>query len=560
MDVTCDLAVMGSGAAGLAAALAAHDAGLSVQVLEASGSVGGTTAVSGGVIWVPCNRHQLALGLDDSVEAARQYLERISEGRSEAALRERYLAQAPQVVEYIEQVTGTEFECLATYPDYQPELPGGRSGGRSLDNQLYDTGRLGPWQQHLRKNPLTGKAPMTIGEAMKWRVFSEPMAFPFREVYGRYKAGLVHGGAALIGRLLEACLSRGIEPKLNTRGVRLLGDSTRVTGVVAQRGVDGADGELRVHATRGVVLASGGFEWNAQLCKDFLLGVPTHPASVPSSRGDGLVMAMALGAELGNMSQAWWCPMADAGGETYDGAPLYRPEFAARCLPHSIIVGPHGMRFTAEATNYNDVTKPFFDHSPASYDSKNLPAWLIVDRAYREKYSLLHLPPEAPDAAAPPRPLPDWVVSADSLEELAERCGIDSSGLVHTVAEFNAMAQRGRDTAFGRGDSAFDRFYGDPRHLPNANLGELSRAPYYAVRLFLGTIGTKGGPKVDEHGRVRLAGGGVLPGLYAAGNVMAGITGPGYPGAGVTIGVALTWGYLAGRHAAQAASAASAEP
>src|SRR5690606_3196992 len=162
---------------------------------------------------------------------------------------------------------------------------------------------------------------------------------------------------------------------------------------VARQSADGADGELHLRASRGVVLASGGFEWNAQLCKDFLLGVPTHPASVPSSQGDGLVMAMGLGAELGNMSQAWWCPVADAGGETYDGAPLYRPEFAARCLPHSIIVGPHGIRFTAEATNYNDVTKPFFDHSPASHGSKNLPARLIVDRAYRGQACPPPLPP-----------------------------------------------------------------------------------------------------------------------------------------------------------------------
>ncbi|MGE0323506.1 MAG: FAD-dependent oxidoreductase [Polyangiaceae bacterium] len=543
-DWSGDLLVLGSGAAGLCAALAARAKGLSVLVVEVADTIGGTTAVSGGVIWVPCNKHQAPLGIQDSKAQALTYLERISEGYTPRALLERYLEVAPEMLDFVESTIGESFECLGTYPDYQPELPGGMAGGRSLDNPLYDTNRLKDWQARLRKNPLTGKAPMTIGEAMGWQVFSKPLAFPFREVYDRYKRGYVHGGAALIGRLLEACLARGVEFRLETRGEALLRDTAgKVIGLSAAS--QGKHHELL--GRRGVVLASGGFAWNETLCKDFLLGVPTHPASVPTSRGDGLLMAMQAGAALGNMSHAWWCPAVEVPGETYDGAPLYRPEFAARCLPHSVIVNGRGERFTAEATNYNDVTKPFFDHAPVGYRQKNLPAYLIVDQQYRERYSLLSVPPLIPGVE--PKPLPEWVLCADTLEALAARCGIDASRLSGTIERFNRHAAEGTDEDFGRGISAFDRFYGDPEHAPNPNLGTLSKPPFFAVRLHPSTIGTKGGPKVDEHARVLRPDGTTIDGLYAAGNAMASIMGPGYPGAGATIGVALTWGYLAGSHA-----------
>jgi hypothetical protein len=263
-------------------------------------------------------------------------------------------------------------------------------------------------------------------------------------------------------------------------------------------------------------------------------------------------MAMAVGAELDAMSQAWWCPSVVVPGENYDGAPMYRPEFSVRCLPHSIIVNRHGARFTNEAHNYNDMSKPFFHHDPWRYEQVNVPAWLIVDRNYLDKYAFL--------TAVPGRPLPDFIARAETAEDLAIKLGIDPSGLTATLARFNSFVEAGRDADFGRGDSAFSRFYGDRAASPNPNLGKIERAPFCGVSIYPGTLGTKGGPKVNGDGQVRRVDGRIVGGLYAAGNAMGAFVGPGYPGPGVTIAVALTWGFLAGRHAAQQRSASTPPP
>jgi succinate dehydrogenase/fumarate reductase flavoprotein subunit len=253
-------------------------------------------------------------------------------------------------------------------------------------------------------------------------------------------------------------------------------------------------------------------------------------------------MAMALGADLGNMSEAWWCPSVVIPGEEYDGRPLSRGDFAVRSLPHSIIVNRRGQRFVNEAHNYNDMMKPFFTFDPVSYERPNLPAYLVVDQAFRDKYMLMTL--------LPGQPSPPWLPQADTLPELARKIGVDEAGLVATVERFNAFAREGTDRDFRRGESTYDHFYGDPDHRPNPNLGEVAKPPFYALEVFPGSIGTKGGPRVDLDAQVLRVDGSPIRGLYAAGNVMAGVTGPGYPGAGSTIGTAMTFGWLAARHAA----------
>jgi succinate dehydrogenase/fumarate reductase flavoprotein subunit len=291
------------------------------------------------------------------------------------------------------------------------------------------------------------------------------------------------------------------------------------------------------------VLASGGFEWDRALCAQFLGGVLTHPPSVPSNEGDGLRMLMSLGAALGNMSEAWWCPSVAVPDEAYDGAPLFRGEFTMRPLPHTIIVNRRGERFVNEAHNYNDLMKAFFRFDPAVYDRPNLPAWLVFDSNFVEKYPVL--------SSMPGMPLPQWIARGATLAELAGRLGIDAGGLAASVERFNRFAASGVDGDFARGRALYDGVYGDPYHKPNPCLGPLDKPPYFALPIHPGALGTKGGARVDVHARVLRPDGAPIPGLYAAGNAAAACMGAGYPGAGATIAAALTFGFIAGRHAAK---------
>lgn len=532
-----DLVVVGTGAAGLVAALRAHASGAKVLLLEKSDKVGGTTAVSGGVVWVPNNDKMPGAGIPDSAEDALTYMRRIADGRSEEALIERYIAEAPGMISWLEANTSLRFTALPKYPDYHPEFAGGKPGGRSLETGLFDTNTLGEWATKLRRSAIFGGTPMTVAEATEWGVFSNPLALPYRELGKRFKAGMVCYGGSLVGGLLKACLDQGIVPRLGVRAKQLLVEEGRVVGLL----VDTPTGEARFGAKRGVVLATGGFEWNSELVQRFLGGVLTHPNSPPTSDGDGLKMAMTVGADLGNMSEAWWCPSVMVPGEQADGKQLNRGDFAIRSLPHSIIVNRKGHRFVNEAHNYNDMMKPFFHFDPVDYDRPNLPAWLVMDQQFVDKYILVtSVPGMAP---------PEWVSRADTLDTLASIIGVDPQGLAESVGRFNGFAEVGIDSDFRRGESKYDHFYGDPKHQPNPNLGALVKAPFYALQVYPGAIGTKGGPKVNQDAQVRRPDGSVIEGLYAAGNVMAGVTGAGYPGAGATIGMAMTWGFLAGRHA-----------
>jgi succinate dehydrogenase/fumarate reductase flavoprotein subunit len=533
-----DVVVIGSGAAGAVAALAAHAGKAKVAVLEKTDKFGGTTAVSGGVVWVPNNKHMAEVGIADTFDDALGYVSKLTDGRSDAALVRRYLEIAPQMIDFVEGATPIAFKALGRYPDYHPEFPGGRPGGRSLDPGLFDTNLLGPWKEKLRRSPVFGMTAMSVSEATDWGVFSKPSALPFGLLAKRFKQGLVCYGGALSGGLLKALLDRGIEPMLSTGAEALIVEDDRVVGVRAKQG----DKELFIGARRGVVLASGGFEWNADLCRRFLGGPLTHPNSPPGNEGDGLKMAMSLGADLGNMSEAWWCPSLMVPGEEYDKRPLHRGDFATRSLPHSIIVNRKGQRFVNEAHNYNDLMKAFFAFDPVAYERTNLPAHIIIDSQYLERYALL--------TYVPGMPVPEWLAKADTLDELAAAIGVDARGLAATIARFNRAAVEGVDPDFRRGESLYDHFYGDPEHKPNPNLGTIEKGPFYAIEVHPGAIGTKGGARTDGDGRVLRPDGTAITGLYAAGNVMAGVTGAGYPGAGATIGAAMTFGYLAGKHAA----------
>jgi succinate dehydrogenase/fumarate reductase flavoprotein subunit len=305
----------------------------------------------------------------------------------------------------------------------------------------------------------------------------------------------------------------------------------------ATRGDD--DIVLRAHG--GVVLASGGFEWNEQLKRQFLPGPVTHPNSPPANEGDGLIMAAEAGAALGTMTEIWGSPAAAIPGEEYDGRPLSRLVVPERMCPHTILVNRTGRRFVNEGAPYNDLGKVFNEFDTGLYGYRNVPCWAIFDRQYRERYPVLTVLPGTPN--------PDWLPRAGTLEQLATSEGIDVDGLAATIERWNNAARLGRDDEFGRHGSPIDL------EAPHPSMGTIEQPPFYALPVHPGTLGTKGGPVTNAEGRVVDVRGDVIPGLFAAGNVMAGISGPGYFGGGATIGLAMTWGYICGINAAQAAIA-----
>jgi succinate dehydrogenase/fumarate reductase flavoprotein subunit len=538
-----DVVVVGSGAAALSAALAAVAGGAQVTVVESTGSVGGTTAVSGGGVWMPQNHHMAEVGLEDSRPEALAYMGRLTAGRTPVDLLEHYVDRGPGILAQLERTTPLALRPM-TWPDYHPEMEGAKSSGRMLEPALYDTGRLGPWAARLRRPPVLG-LPIPLQEAtVEWRPSYTPEKFDAAAVQARVAAGQVACGQALIGALLEACLTAGIEPLLETRAVEIAmsggGADQQVAGLVVEHG-----GRRRELPAAAVVLASGGYEWNAQLRERFLPGPLTHPHSPPSNQGDGLAMAMAVGADLANMNETWWYPASSIPGEEYDGRPLARFVGVERTAPHSIMVNRFGQRFVNEAGNYNDLGKSFFSFDINDYSTRNLPSWVVFDRQYRSRYPVSSCRPGDPD--------PPWLLVHESLAGLARLAGIDPVGLVENVERWNRFVAEGRDRDFGRGASAYDRFHGDP-DAPHPNLGTVGEGPFYALPVYVGSVGTKGGPRVDADGRVLHVGDRPIRGLYGAGNVIASPAGPAYYGGGTSIGMALVWGHGSGAHAARYAT------
>ncbi len=536
-DREAEVVVIGSGGSGLTAAIVAHDHGAKVAVIERSDKVGGETILSGGMIWIPLNHHQGEIGISDSRDEAVAYVKRIAAGRMPDALIETYIDSGPKMVHHIEERTPVKFKP-SLFPDYHSELYGGKPGGRTLEPELFNTKQLGDWAKKLRPAPTTLGAPMTLGELKGWNGFINPQNIPFDLIRQRMGQGLVGMGVALIAALLKGCLDRGIEIVLETRGRRLVIDDGRIRGLEGEQ----KGQRFSIKATKGVILACGGFEWNEDLKVRFLSGEFIRPLSPPFSEGDGLNMAMQARAKLACMSDAWWFPVIQVPGEEYEGRPMSRGGVYTRTLPHSIVVNRKGRRFTDEACNYNDLGKAFLTFDPVAYDYPNIPAWIIFDQNHKDKYSL--------EGMMPGDPAPDWVTRADTLTELARKVGIDPGGLEATVERFNKFAMEGVDGDFHRGENPHDRWHGDPDHKPNPNLGPVEKAPFYSLQIYLGALGTKGGPMVNTQGQVLSIFDEVIPGLYAAGNVMPPVTGPGYSGAGCSIGSGMTWGYIGGGHAA----------
>ena len=510
MTSVAPVVVVGSGAAGLAAALAAAGSGAEVVVLERAPTVGGTTAMSGGVVWMPVHGRRGGPP-HDTVEDVLSYLDALCTGDVDPGLMGAFVSDAHRVADEIEQRSPLEWEVLTQWPDYRGELPGAAAGGRSL------------WPRPLRL------APDVEGRVQP--AFDQPSPAQAAEVPdndGVVLRGHVRG-RALAGGLLVGALDAGVEVRTGARVEQLVLDGGRVVGVVA-------DG--RLEAGR-VVLASGGFQHDAVLRHTHLTGPPVAPMGPAGCRGDGLRMAVDAGAALANMSEGWWMPAMHAPGELVDGVRHFRPLHGERAQPGGILVDATGARFVDEAQNYGDVGRALRARARAS--ASGPVCWLVFDAAYRRRYPVGPLSPGDPD--------PEWLARAEDVEGLAKELDMAPETLVATVARFNDGARRGTDDDFGRGTRPYDAWIGD-RHAPHPTLAALRDGPYYALEVHLGCMGTKGGPRTDDRGRVQLAAGGAVPGLYAAGNAAASPFGAATAAGGATLGPALVFGYRAGEAAA----------
>jgi succinate dehydrogenase/fumarate reductase flavoprotein subunit len=533
----CDVIVLGSGAAGMTAALAAHEAGASVRLIERCDRVGGTSAVSGGVIWVADNPRMRAAGMADSRDDALAYFHALSHGDIRDDVLEAFVDTAPEALAFLEAIGALKVALLAGYPDYYLDRPGAKpGGGRALDHDLYALGELGEWADRiyaiedvkpmmLRETPLGGGSGVVAPEELQRRIAARERGF----------------GQAMVGRLLKACLDRGIVPELGVETRRLLVEQGRVRGIVVRQG----EQDAVWRAARGVVIATGGFEWDADLRQTFLRGPADTPASPPTARGEGLALAMAAGARLGNMTSAWWAPtLAPRGAHWPGGEARASPMLIERTVPHSIMVNRQGRRFCNEAANYSALAGAFHAFDPQSYDYPNQPAWLVFDARYRARYPI--------DTVMPSDALPDWIYEAPDLAALAAQIGIDGEGLIASVERFNGFARAGVDRDFQRGTSAYDHFYGDrSRSGAAVTLGDIAQPPFFAVEVHMGMLGTNGGPQTDALARIVGHDGQPIAGLYGAGNAIACPTGGVYAGAGGTLGPAIAFGYIAGNAAAR---------
>jgi 3-oxosteroid 1-dehydrogenase len=507
---TYDLAVVGSGGAGLVAACAAADRGLSVIVLESTDFLGGTTALSGGQMWIPCSPAMVREGFSDSADVAMAYLQRVTLRVSPAANLESFLENAPKFVAYLEDELNIPVVSIDR-PDYHPDWAGAAMG-RTVEPLPVPAQDLGAWKERTRTSPT--RRPITGPET---RTGIDNILVAEREA-----SDVRTQGSGLVAGLVRAALRRGVELRIRAR-------VKSVRRPIGHFLLGTEDGEI---GARNVVLASGGFARNSDLRKDFLPPVEIVPTAAPGSLGDSLRLGTALGGRLRGMSEAWWTAAASIEGETIDGVALHRNVVRELAYPGSILVNAAGVRFVNEASSYNDLGKSFYTFDAAGHRFPNQPAWLIFDANFRSTRFVAGIGPSAP--------APKEFIEADGLSSLARKCGIDAAALHLTVAENNNAAQTGADRRFSRGANAHDRFNGEETHQPNPCLGPITEPPYFAVPITLGANGTKGGLVTDEFSRVLDHRGEPIQALFAVGESAAALMGPGYAGSGASLGPALT--------------------
>lgn len=543
-----DVLVIGSGAAGMCAAIVAKLRGLEVLLVEKTDQFGGTTALSGGGTWVPLNRQGKALGVQDTREDVERYLDQVVGEAAPRAMRQAFLDHGPAMLEYLEQHTEVKFSGRTVSPDYWSELDGAGQGGRALDPLEFDGRTLGKAFENLRKpwpeflafgGMMVNKADIDLLLQAKRSLkgFKHAVRLLTRFISDRLR-GYSRGtrlvlGNALAGRLYKSLLDLRVKMWLEAPAVELLLRDGRVTGALVVRNGQ----RVEVVARRGVLLATGGFPGNLKM-REQLLPQPTGQWSAgnESNQGDGINMAITLGARLGTPANgAFYSPVSLM--KRADGSIARFPHLMLdRYKPGVILVDKAGKRFVNEADSYHAVGE-------AQYKAGAVPAWLVCDSAFLKRYGLGMVRPQA---ASLGRFIDSgYLKRGDSVQALGLAMGIDATGLQATVSRYNGFALKGEDPDFGKGHSAYNRYLGEPGHAPNPCLAPITAGPFYAVEVVPGDIGTARGLVTDERARVLDGQGAVIAGLYAAGNDMNSVMGGHYPGPGITLGPGLTFGYLA---------------
>jgi len=566
-DTLVDVLVIGSGNGALTAALCAYELGVKdVLVIEKSDKYGGTSATSGGGVWIPCNRYAREAGAQDSFEQAREYLQRtIPPGAVPPEMLDTYLREGPKMLDFLHERTRVRYQTLAHYPDYWSFLPGAKSGHRSMEPEPVYRNVLGAEGPRLRDTHhmmwMFDRIAFTQVEAQVlmvqmpgWRSAMSRMVWEYLSdvpwVLTHRRSRRLACGAAGVARLRWSMQDRSMPLWLNSPMLDLLTDDRgRVVGATVLR--DGR--RVVVRARRGVVLAAGGFEHN-QAMRERYLPQPTSTdwsAAAGTNTGDAIRAALDIGATTRLMSGGWWCSSIKAPDD-----PVPRLAIMEKSYPGNCVVNRRGRRIANESQNYISYQLELFaKHSDAD---PQVPAWMVFDARFRRSYFV------GPLSTA--RFRPDWMLprsyfssgflsKAGTVRELAGLSGIDRDGLERTVAAMNEYARTGEDLEFRRGDAEYDRYYADPSIKPNPCLAPIVEPPFYAMRIEPGDFGTHGGLVTDTDARVLGSGGEPISGLYAVGNCAAAVL-PTYPGPGSTLGPAMTFAWQAAQHIAATGTSA----
>jgi succinate dehydrogenase/fumarate reductase flavoprotein subunit len=559
-SMECDVLVIGSGAGGLAAAVAAAVQGLDVLVIEKEPYLGGTTAQSGGWLWVPCSPLARRAGINDTPEKATTYLQHETGGRYDDARTDAFLATGPEMIDFFERETAVRFFLGADYPDYHPDVPGALPGGRAVCALPFDGRALGENLRLVRMPPrqltLFG---LKVGSGPDYRHFANAQRslrsalYVGKRVLAHCAQVVLYGrdvtlmsGNALVGRLVKSALDRGARLKVSTAATALTLKNGCVVGATAAAG----DRAITIVARRGVVCAAGGFSHDLARCRRLYPQCAEtdehYSLACTGNTGDGLRIAEAVGAAVdeSGASPAAWMPMSCV--PCADGSFAMYPHSFDRGKPGVIAVTADARRSVNEGNSYHDVGEAMIR---AMAVCAGRAAFLICDSAAIRRYGL---------GMARPFPVPlaphlrsGYLKRGRTLDDLAAQTGMDARTLNDTVRRFNADANEGRDSEFGRGANIYNVYQGDPANRPSPCVAPLDKPPYYAVQIYPGDLSTFAGLRTDRHARVLSTDGAPIPGLYAAGCDMASIFGGHYPGPGINLGPALTFGYIAARHLAQ---------